>query len=167
MCKAQIQTNHGRIIILLDKEKSPNTVENFLKYIDKNFYNGTIFHRVIKGFMIQGGGLLPSLTNKENLESPIENEANNGLKNNIYTIAMARTNDPHSATSQFFINTSDNGFLDYKSPTLNGWGYTVFGKVIEGTEVVDKINNVKTSNKGFYSDVPIDDVKIENVEIIE
>ncbi|AGF48878.1 peptidylprolyl isomerase [Candidatus Kinetoplastidibacterium galati] len=167
MCKAKIQTNYGSIIVLLDKEKSPKTVENFLKYIDKNFYNGTIFHRVIKGFMIQGGGLLPCLTNKENLENPIENEADNGLKNNIYTIAMARTNNPHSATSQFFINTADNGFLDHKSPTSNGWGYAVFGKVIEGTEVVDKINNMKTSSKGFYNDVPIDDVKIENVEIIE
>ncbi|AFZ83507.1 peptidyl-prolyl cis-trans isomerase B [Candidatus Kinetoplastibacterium blastocrithidii TCC012E] len=166
MCRAKIQTNYGIIVILLDKEKAPKTVENFLKYIDKKFYNGTIFHRVIKGFMIQGGGLLPSMTNKENLESSIENEADNGLKNNIYTIAMARTNDPHSATSQFFINTADNQFLNYKSPTSNGWGYAVFGKVVEGSEIVDKINNIKTSNKGFYNDVPVDDVVIENIEIV-
>ncbi|WBF65699.1 MAG: peptidyl-prolyl cis-trans isomerase [Candidatus Kinetoplastibacterium crithidii] len=167
MIKAKIQTNIGDIIIALDKNKAPITVDNFLHYVNTGFYDNTLFHRVIDGFMIQGGGLTKNLENKTSEKKPIENEANNGLKNDKYTIAMARTNDPHSATSQFFINVADNDFLNYSSPTQNGWGYAVFGKVVEGEETINKIKNSKTGNKGFHQNVPIEDIIIKKVEIVE
>jgi len=150
----------GTITIELDAAKAPKTVENFLAYVNKGHYDRTIFHRVIPGFMIQGGGFEPGMTQKAT-DKPIENEANNGLKNDKYTIAMARTNDPHSATAQFFINVADNGFLNHTAPSMQGWGYAVFGKVVAGTDVVDKIAAVKTGQKGFHGDVPKDDVVIE------
>ncbi|VWD11116.1 cyclophilin [Burkholderia lata] len=156
----ELHTNHGVIKLELDAEKAPKTVENFLNYVKKGHYDGTVFHRVINGFMIQGGGFEPGLKQKPT-DAPIDNEANNGLKNDNYTIAMARTNDPHSATAQFFINVNDNDFLNHSSPTPQGWGYTVFGKVVEGQDVVDKIKGVKTGNAGFHQDVPADDVVIE------
>ncbi len=156
----ELHTNHGVIKLELDAEKAPKTVENFLEYVKKGHYDGTIFHRVINGFMVQGGGFTPGMTQKPT-DAPIDNEANNGLKNDTYTIAMARTNDPHSATAQFFINVNDNDFLNHSSPTPQGWGYTVFGKVVEGQDVVDQIKGVKTGSKGFHQDVPNDDVVIE------
>ena len=152
--------NHGVVTLELDAEKAPKTVENFLAYVNKGHYNQTIFHRVINNFMVQGGGFEPGMTQKP-CDAPITNEANNGLKNNMYTVAMARTSDPHSATAQFFINVADNGFLNHTAPTSSGWGYAVFGKVVAGTEVVDKIREVKTGRKGFHDDVPKDDVVIE------
>lgn len=164
--RVKLQTNHGDMIIELDAEKAPQTVENFLAYVNKGFYDGTIFHRVIKNFMIQGGGFDANMKQKETLD-PIPNEADNGLKNNQYTVAMARTNDPHSATAQFFINTANNDFLNFTAPTPNGWGYTVFGTVVEGTEVADKIQALKTGNKGFHQDVPVDNVVIEQASVIE
>ena len=150
----------GVIKIELDAAKAPKTVENFLAYVAKGHYNGTVFHRVIPGFMIQGGGFEAGM-NQKATDKPINNEANNGLKNDKYTIAMARTNDPHSATAQFFINVADNGFLNHTAPSAQGWGYAVFGKVIAGTDVVDKIAAVKTGQKGFHGDVPKEDVVIE------
>jgi peptidyl-prolyl cis-trans isomerase B (cyclophilin B) len=150
----------GVIKIELDAAKAPNSVANFLAYVNKGHYDRTIFHRVIPGFMIQGGGFEPGMKQKST-DKPIENEANNGLKNNHYTVAMARTSDPHSATAQFFINVADNGFLNHTSPSAQGWGYAVFGKVISGTDVVDKIAAVKTGQSGFHSDVPREDVVIE------
>ena len=150
----------GVIKLELDAAKAPNSVANFLAYVNKGHYNGTIFHRVIPGFMIQGGGFEPGMSQKAT-DKPINNEANNGLKNDKYTIAMARTNDPHSATAQFFINVADNGFLNHTAPSAQGWGYAVFGKVIAGTDVVDKIAAVKTGQKGFHGDVPKEDVVIE------
>jgi len=150
----------GTIKIELDAAKAPNSVANFLAYVNKGHYDGTVFHRVIPGFMIQGGGFEPGMTQKAT-DKPIDNEANNGLKNNKYTLAMARTNDPHSATAQFFINVADNGFLNHTAPSAQGWGYAVFGKVVAGTDVVDKIAAVKTGQKGFHGDVPKDDVVIE------
>lgn len=156
----ELHTNHGVIKLELDAEKAPKTVENFLDYVKKGHYDGTVFHRVINGFMIQGGGFEPGMTQKPT-DAPIDNEANNGLKNDTYTVAMARTNDPHSATAQFFINVNDNDFLNHSSPTPQGWGYMVFGKVVEGQDVVDKIKAVKTGSKGFHQDVPNDDVVIE------
>ena len=156
----ELQTNHGVIRIELDAAKAPKTVENFLNYVKKGFYDNTVFHRVINGFMIQGGGFEPGMKQKQT-DAPIENEANNGLKNDKYTLAMARTNDPHSATAQFFINVNDNDFLNHSSPTPQGWGYAVFGKVVAGTEVVDRIKAVQTGRKGFHDDVPNDDVVIE------
>jgi peptidyl-prolyl cis-trans isomerase B (cyclophilin B) len=150
----------GTITLELDAAKAPKSVENFLAYVNKGHYDNTIFHRVIPGFMIQGGGFEPGMGQKES-DAPIENEANNGLKNDKYTIAMARTNDPHSASSQFFINVADNGFLNHTAPSAQGWGYAVFGKVISGTDVVDKIAAVKTGQKGYHGDVPKDDVVIE------
>ena len=156
-------TNHGDITIELDAEKAPRTVDNFLSYVKSGHYDGTIFHRVIDGFMIQGGGFEPGMKQKESGE-PIDNEAANGLANEKYTVAMARTNDPHSATSQFFINVKDNSFLDYSGP--DQWGYCVFGRVTAGTEVVDEIRKVKTSTKGFHGDVPVEDVIIEKAEIV-
>ena len=150
----------GVIKIELDAAKAPNSTANFLAYVNKGHYDRTIFHRVIPGFMIQGGGFEPGMTQKPT-DKPIDNEANNGLKNNKYTLAMARTNDPHSATAQFFINVADNGFLNHTAPSAQGWGYAVFGKVIAGTEVVDKIAAVKTGQKGFHGDVPKEDVVIE------
>ena len=152
--------NYGVITLELDQDKAPKSVANFLSYVAKGHYNGTIFHRVIPGFMVQGGGMEPGMTQKS-CDAPIENEANNGLKNANYTVAMARTGDPHSATAQFFINVADNGFLNHTSPSSQGWGYAVFGKVVSGSEVVDKIKAVKTGRKGFHDDVPKEDVVLE------
>ncbi|MDD5329523.1 MAG: peptidylprolyl isomerase [Sulfuricella sp.] len=160
----KLHTNFGDITLELDAEKAPKTVANFLKYVEKGFYNGTAFHRVIDGFMIQGGGFMPGLIPKETMET-IENEAANGLKNDIYTIAMARTPNPHSASSQFFINTANNGFLNYTAPTPQGFGYCVFGKVTAGQEVVDRIGKVKTGSQAGYQDVPLEDVIIESAEV--
>ena len=153
-------TNYGVITLELDKEKAPQSVTNFLSYVNKGHYDNTIFHRVIPGFMVQGGGMEPGM-NQKSCDAPIQNEANNGLKNNNYTVAMARTGDPHSATAQFFINVSDNGFLNHTAPSAQGWGYAVFSKVVSGTDVVDKIKAVKTGRKGFHDDVPKEDVVIE------
>ncbi|KVM89385.1 peptidylprolyl isomerase [Burkholderia stagnalis] len=161
----ELHTNHGVIKLELDAAKAPKTVENFLNYVKKGHYDGTVFHRVINGFMIQGGGFEPGLKQKPT-DAPIDNEANNGLKNDTYTIAMARTNDPHSATAQFFINVNDNDFLNHSSPTPQGWGYAVFGKVVEGQDVVDKIKAVKTGNAGFHQDVPTNDVVIEKAVVV-
>ena len=161
----ELHTNHGVIKLELDAAKAPKTVENFLNYVKKGHYDGTVFHRVINGFMIQGGGFEPGLKQKPT-DAPIDNEANNGLKNDNYTIAMARTNDPHSATAQFFINVNNNDFLNHSSPTPQGWGYAVFGKVVEGQDVVDKIKGVKTGNAGFHQDVPADDVVIEKAVVV-
>nr|WP_232468191.1 peptidylprolyl isomerase [Bordetella genomosp. 13] len=164
--RVKLETNQGNMVISLDAEKAPKTVANFLTYVKEGFYNGTVFHRVIDGFMIQGGGFEPGLKQKTT-HAPIENEANNGLKNDKYTLAMARTSDPHSATAQFFINVANNDFLNFSAPTANGWGYAVFGSVIEGTEVVDKIKGVKTGNSGFHQNVPTEDVIIEKAEVLE
>lgn len=167
MSQVRINTNLGSMVITLDAEKAPKTVKNFLTYVTQGFYTDTLFHRVIDGFMIQGGGFEIGMKQKETQE-PVENEADNGLKNDKYTIAMARTSDPHSATAQFFINVADNDFLNFKAPTPQGWGYAVFGKVTEGQEVVDKIRAVKTGNKGFHQNVPVEDVTMcISVEIIE
>jgi peptidyl-prolyl cis-trans isomerase B (cyclophilin B) len=152
--------NHGVITLELDQEKAPKTVANFLSYVNKGHYDRTIFHRVIPGFMVQGGGFEPGMTQKPT-DAAIENEANNGLKNNRYTVAMARTQAPHSASAQFFINVANNDFLNHTAPSMQGWGYAVFGKVVSGTEVVDKIAGVKTGNKGGHGDVPTEDVVIE------
>lgn len=156
----ELHTNKGVIRLRLDSEKAPKSAENFLAYVRSGHFDGTIFHRVIDGFMIQGGGFEPGMKQKPT-QAPIANEANNGLKNKRYSIAMARTNDPHSATAQFFINVSDNTFLDHSAPTPQGWGYAVFGEVVEGQDVVDAIKGVKTGSKGFHQDVPVDDVVIE------
>jgi peptidyl-prolyl cis-trans isomerase B (cyclophilin B) len=161
----KLQTNFGTITLDLDAEKAPVTVANFLQYVNDGFYNGTIFHRVIDGFMIQGGGFMPDMTQKATRDT-IKNEANNGLKNDIYTIAMARTPNPHSASSQFFINAADNGFLNFTSETPQGWGYCVFGKVVEGQDVIDKIKKVRTGNKAGHQDVPVEDVIIESTEVV-
>jgi peptidyl-prolyl cis-trans isomerase B (cyclophilin B) len=150
----------GVITLELDQDKAPKTVANFLAYVNKGHYNNTVFHRVIPGFMIQGGGMEPGMKQKA-CDAPISNEANNGLKNLNYTVAMARTGDPHSATAQFFINVADNAFLNHTAISAQGWGYAVFGKVVAGTEVVDQIKAVKTSRKGFHDDVPVEDVIIE------
>jgi len=158
-----LTTNHGQITLELDADKAPKTVENFLSYVKSGHYDGTIFHRVIDGFMIQGGGFSPDMRQKPT-EDPVENEANNGLTNDRYTIAMARTSDPHSASAQFFINVNDNDFLNY--PGSDGWGYCVFGKVTSGTEVVDKIGKVDTGRRSMFSDVPTEDVVIEKAEIV-
>lgn len=164
--RVKLHTNQGDMVITLDAAKAPKTVENFLTYVKEGFYNGTVFHRVIDGFMIQGGGFEPGMKQKQT-HAPIENEANNGLKNDKYTVAMARTSDPHSATAQFFINVANNDFLNFTAPTPNGWGYAVFGTVTEGTDVVDKIKAVKTGNKGFHQNVPNDDLIIEKAEVLE
>ena len=161
-----LETTSGDILIELYADKAPATVENFLKYVNEGFYANTIFHRVIRNFMIQGGGLTPEMKEKS-ARAPIHNEANNGLRNQKYTIAMARTADPHSAGAQFFINTKDNAFLDFKSQTPQGWGYAVFGKVIKGQDVVDKIAAVGTGKKGFYEDVPNTPVIIKKAVVIE
>lgn len=155
----ELQTNHGNIRIELDTANAPKSSENFLAYVRSGHFDGTVFHRVIDGFMIQGGGFEPGMKQKPTL-APIQNEANNGLKNDRYTLAMARTSDPHSATAQFFINVADNGFLNHTAPSAQGWGYAVFGKVVEGQDVVDKIKGVKTGRKGFHDDVPLEDVVI-------
>ena len=164
--KVKLQTNKGDIIIELNAEAAPKTVENFIGYVQDGFYDGTIFHRVINNFMIQGGGFEAGMKQKAT-KSPVENEANNGLKNDEYTLAMARTSDPHSATAQFFINVTNNDFLNFTSPTPNGWGYAVFGKVVEGQDVVDSMKTAKTGNKGFHQDVPVDDLVIESATIVE
>jgi peptidyl-prolyl cis-trans isomerase B (cyclophilin B) len=161
-----IRTTFGEVKLELDAEKAPKTVANFLKYAQEGFYDGTIFHRVIDNFMIQGGGFDTEMQQKDNGD-PIDNEADNGLKNDFGTIAMARTSDPHSATAQFFINVKDNDFLNHSGKNSQGWGYTVFGKVTEGTEVLDKIRSVPTSSSGGHQDVPTDPVIIESVVIEE
>ncbi|MBN8281672.1 peptidylprolyl isomerase [Zoogloea sp.] len=161
----KLTTNHGDIVLELDAAKAPETVKNFLAYVEAGHYNNTVFHRVINGFMIQGGGFEPGMKQKPCGE-PIQNEANNGLKNEAGTIAMARTNAPHSATAQFFINVADNDFLNHRSPDMQGWGYCVFGKVSEGMDVVEKIKGVKTGTSGFHQDVPKEDVIIQSAEII-
>jgi peptidyl-prolyl cis-trans isomerase B (cyclophilin B) len=164
MTTVLMTTNKGNIKVELDAEKAPKTVANFLDYVNKGHFTNTIFHRVIKDFMIQGGGFEPGMKQKPT-EQTVENEAKNGLKNDKYTIAMARTMAPHSASAQFFINTKNNDFLNY--PGQDGWGYAVFGKVVEGQDVVDQINNVKTSRSGMHSDVPSEDVIIEKVEVVQ
>lgn len=161
----KLTTNFGVIGIELDHKKAPKTAENFERYVREGFYDDTIFHRVIDGFMIQGGGFDKDMQQKPTHE-PIENEANNGLKNDRYTIAMARTMQPHSASAQFFINVKDNDFLNHTKPDLHGWGYAVFGKVVEGQDVVDKIKGVKTGNHGPHQDVPVENVIIEKAEIV-
>lgn len=161
----EMKTSMGDVVIELYPDKAPKTVENFLEYANSGFYNGTVFHRVIDGFMIQGGGFDARLSQKPT-RAPIKNEADNGLKNERYTLAMARTSDPHSATAQFFINVADNGFLDFTAASGSGWGYCVFGKVVEGTDVVDAIRQVKTGSKSFHQDVPVEDVLIERAEIV-
>jgi len=162
----RMKTSLGTIEIELDHDKAPKTAENFEQYVKDGFYNGTVFHRVINGFMIQGGGFEPGMSQKET-RANIENEATNGLKNDIGTIAMARTPDPHSASSQFFINISNNDFLNFTSPTPNGWGYCVFGKVVNGMDVVDQIKNQPTTSKAGHQDVPVEDIVIEQVEIVD
>jgi len=165
MPRVTLSTNMGDIVVELNPAKAPLSSANFIEYVQSGQYNGTIFHRVIDNFMIQGGGFDQNMQQKPT-RAPIQNEANNGLKNTRGTIAMARTGDPHSASSQFFINVKDNAFLDHTSPTPQGWGYTVFGQVVEGMDVVDKIKNVKTGNKGFHQDVPQEDVIIEKAEVV-
>jgi peptidyl-prolyl cis-trans isomerase B (cyclophilin B) len=156
--------NQGVITLELDQDKAPKSVENFLDYVTKGHYDNTVFHRVIPGFMVQGGGFEPGMSQKPT-GAEIQNEANNGLKNDNYTVAMARTSAPHSATAQFFINVADNGFLNHTAPSAQGWGYAVFGKVVDGKEVVDKIKAVKTGRKGFHDDVPLEDVIIEKAVV--
>ncbi|RUR69750.1 peptidyl-prolyl cis-trans isomerase [Variovorax guangxiensis] len=156
--------NLGVITLELDAAKAPKSVENFVAYVKKGHYDNTVFHRVIPGFMVQGGGFEPGMKQKPT-DAEIQNEANNGLKNDTYTVAMARTSAPHSATAQFFINVADNGFLNHTAPSAQGWGYAVFGKVIAGTDVVDKIKAVKTGRKGFHDDVPLEDVVIEKAVV--
>jgi peptidyl-prolyl cis-trans isomerase B (cyclophilin B) len=162
----KLHTNHGIIELELDEKRAPLTVANFLQYVRDGHYNGTVFHRVIDGFMVQGGGFAPGMKQKPT-RPPVKNEADNKLKNANYTVAMARTSDPHSASAQFFINVADNGFLDHTAPNPQGWGYCVFGKVSAGTEVVDKIKGVKTGRSGMHQDVPVEDVVIEKAEIVE
>jgi peptidyl-prolyl cis-trans isomerase B (cyclophilin B) len=157
--KVEMETSAGTLQIELDDERAPLTVQNFLEYVRKGHYDGTIFHRIIKGFMLQGGGFDAEMRQKATAAA-IQNEANNGLKNKRYTLAMARTSAPHSATSQFFINTVDNGFLDFTSESAQGWGYAVFGRVVAGTEVVDTIEKVRTGNKAGHGDVPLETVTI-------
>ena len=159
------QGQQGVITLELDAEKAPKTVANFLDYVKKGFYDRTVFHRVIPGFMAQGGGFEPGMTQKPT-DAQIENEANNGLKNDKYTVAMARTSAPHSASAQFFINATDNDFLNFKSETPSGWGYAVFGKVVSGTEIVDAIERVKTGNKAGHNDVPLEDVVITEAKLV-
>ncbi|KIQ66169.1 peptidylprolyl isomerase [Kitasatospora griseola] len=166
MSNVKLHTNHGDIVIRLDAEKAPATVENFLQYVTDGFYNGTVFHRVIDGFMVQGGGMEPGLRRKET-RAPIRNEADNGLKNTRYSVAMARTSDPHSATAQFFLNVADNAFLDHTAKSGPGWGYAVFGEVVEGQEVVDEIKSVPTTSKAGHADVPKEDVVLVRAEIVE
>lgn len=161
-----LHTTYGDIKIELNSDKAPLTCANFKRYVQEGFYNGTIFHRVIKGFMIQGGGMTADMKEK-NTHASIENEANNGLTNDKGSIAMARTQEPHSASSQFFINAKNNGFLNHRSKSMDGWGYCVFGKVIEGIEVVEKIEGVKTGNAGYHSDVPVETVAIESAEWVD
>jgi peptidyl-prolyl cis-trans isomerase B (cyclophilin B) len=161
-----LKTNHGDITLQLDAAKAPKTVENFLAYVKSGHYDGTIFHRVIDNFMIQGGGMTSGMKQKPTM-AEIENEANNGLKNVIGSIAMARTSDPHSATAQFFINVNDNDFLNHSAPTPQGWGYAVFGSVSKGMDVVEKIKKVRTGNAGYHQDVPTEDIVIEKASVLE
>ena len=161
-----LHTNFGSISLELDAERAPQTVANFLQYVSDGHYNNTIFHRVIDGFMIQGGGFEPGMKQKPTRE-PIKNEADNKVANAPYTIAMARTSEPHSASAQFFINVANNEFLNYSAPTAQGWGYCVFGRVVDGSDVVDRIKSVKTGNRGFHQDVPLEDVIIQRAETNE
>jgi peptidyl-prolyl cis-trans isomerase B (cyclophilin B) len=161
----KLHTNHGVISIELETEKAPNTAQNFIDYVTAGHYDNTIFHRVIDGFMVQGGGMAPGMKEKA-MREPIKNEADNGLKNDRGTLAMARTGDPHSATAQFFINVADNEFLNFKAASGSGWGYCVFARVVDGMDVVDKIRAVKTGSSGFHQDVPVEDVIIERAEIV-
>ena len=163
--KVALNTNFGRIVLDLDEAKAPKTVANFVEYVKSGHYTGTIFHRVIAGFMIQGGGFDSNMSQKST-KAPIENEANNGLKNDVGTIAMARTSDPHSASAQFFINVKNNSFLNHTGKTSQGWGYAVFGKVSEGMDIVSKIEGVRTSNKNGHGDVPVEPVIIESAEVL-
>ncbi|WP_030752071.1 peptidylprolyl isomerase [Streptomyces sp. NRRL S-31] len=165
MSTVELNTNFGRIVLELNDAEAPKTVENFLAYVRSGHYDGTIFHRVINGFMVQGGGFTPDMQQKSTL-APIPNEADNGLKNDNYTVAMARTSDPHSATAQFFINVSDNAFLNYSAKTPNGWGYAVFGRVVEGQDVVDSVKAIKTGSRHGHQDVPTESVVIESAKII-
>ena len=160
-----LHTNFGDIKLELNKEKAPITVENFVSYVKDGHYDGTVFHRVIDGFMVQGGGFDADMQQKST-KDPIKNEANNGLKNDVGTVAMARTQDPHTASAQFFINVKNNDFLNFSAETTQGWGYAVFGKVVDGMDVVEKIKTVKTGNKGFHQDVPLDPVIIETAELV-
>jgi peptidyl-prolyl cis-trans isomerase B (cyclophilin B) len=160
-----LHTSMGDIGIALDADDAPRTVENFLEYVKSGHYDNTLFHRVIPNFMVQGGGFAPGMQQKAT-RAPVANEAGNGLKNEKYSVAMARTSDPHSATAQFFINVADNDFLDYKAPSANGWGYCVFGKVVEGQDVVDRIRGLPTGNSGFHQNVPKEDVVITKAEEI-
>jgi peptidyl-prolyl cis-trans isomerase B (cyclophilin B) len=163
--RVRLTTNHGPIVLELDDDDAPATVANFVQYVRDGHYDNTLFHRVIDGFMIQGGGFAPGMSQKPT-RAPVANEAGNGLKNKRYTVAMARTSDPHSATAQFFINVNDNDSLDYKGPSPQGWGYCVFGKVVEGAEIVDRIKAVPTGRSGFHQDVPRDDVTITRAEVL-
>ena len=163
--QVELQTNKGNIRIEVDDKNAPESARNFLEYVRKGHYDGTVFHRIIPGFMIQGGGFEPGMKQKPT-DAPIRNEANNGLKNAKYTLAMARTNDPHSATAQFFINATDNGFLNFKAETPSGWGYAVFGRVVTGQDVVDAIEGVKTARRGSHDDVPVDDVVIQKAIVV-
>jgi len=163
--QVELQTSKGNIKIELDEAKAPESVRNFVEHVKRGHYDGTVFHRVIKGFMIQGGGFEPGMKQKQ-AGKPIRNEANNGLKNARYTLAMARTSDPHSATAQFFINAADNAFLDHKSESSQGWGYAVFGRVIDGTDVVDAIEKVQTGSKSGHGDVPVEDVTIQRATVV-
>jgi peptidyl-prolyl cis-trans isomerase B (cyclophilin B) len=163
--QVQLETSHGNIVIELNREKAPKTVANFLSYVEEGFYNGTIFHRVIENFMIQGGGFDEDFQQKQT-KSPVENEADNGLSNERGAVAMARTNDPHSATAQFFINTVDNDFLDFRGKAPSGWGYAVFGEVVEGMEVVEKIRSVDTTMRGQHQDVPAENVVIIKASVL-
>ena len=163
--KVKLHTSMGVIVLELDAEHAPETVKNFLGYVESGFYSNTVFHRVIDNFMVQGGGFEPGMKQKRP-GTPIQNEAGNGLANERYTIAMARTSDPHSASSQFFINVKDNDFLNHTAPSDQGWGYCVFGKVVEGQDVVDKIKVVKTGRSGMHQDVPVQDVVIERAEVV-
>jgi peptidyl-prolyl cis-trans isomerase B (cyclophilin B) len=161
----KLHTNHGIISLELDAVKAPDTAANFIQYVKDGHFNNTVFHRVIDGFMVQGGGFEPGMKQKPTRD-PVQNEANNGLKNDMYTVAMARTSEPHSASAQFFINVGNNDFLNHSAPTPQGWGYCVFGKVVDGTDVVDKIRTVKTGSRGMHQDVPVEDVIIEKAEIV-
>ena len=165
MRKVKIQTSMGDLVIELDAEKAPLTAENFLQYVRDGFYDDTVFHRVIDGFMVQGGGFEPGMKQKP-VRAPIKNEAGNGLKNDAYTVAMARTSDPHSATAQFFFNVVNNNFLNFRAANADGFGYCVFGKVVEGRDVIDKIKAVPTGNRGFHQDVPAEDVVIKKAEVV-
>ena len=167
MTQVKLTTNHGDIVLELNAEKAPVTVANFVEYVKAGHYENTVFHRVIGNFMIQGGGFEPGMKEKKDKRPSIQNEADNGLSNDKYTVAMARTMEPHSASAQFFINVADNSFLNHSGKTVQGWGYAVFGKVVAGTEVVDKIKGVATTMKAGHQDVPAEDVIIEKAEIIE